>query len=171
MRRSWLFTFALVALLLGCWPARAGVPCALPFNIQNGQPADATQVMANYNALVSCLGNAAAAGLNSDITTLAGLTTPIAPAFGGTQTFVASTTATGTANAITVSTTVPPWTALTRGYTVVFTAAATNTSSVTLQVGASAATAVFRRTTGGIFALAGGEIVAGTLTAATYDGT
>jgi hypothetical protein len=64
----------LLSLLLGCTPAVAGVPCALPFNLQNGQPADATQVMANYNALVTCLGNAAAAGTNSDITSLSGLT-------------------------------------------------------------------------------------------------
>lgn len=48
----------------------AGVPCTLPFNLQNNTVADATQVMANYNAIVTCLGSAAAAGVNSDITNL-----------------------------------------------------------------------------------------------------
>lgn len=69
----------LLGFLLSLWAsiASAGVPCTLPFNLQNNTIADATQVMANYNALVTCLGNAAAAGANSDITALFGLTTPL----------------------------------------------------------------------------------------------
>jgi hypothetical protein len=51
--------------------------------LTNGTIADATQVMANYNALTSCLANAAAAGNNTDITSLGGLTTPISPTQGG----------------------------------------------------------------------------------------
>lgn len=35
----------------------ASASCALPFTLTNGQPADATQVMANFNALVTCLGS------------------------------------------------------------------------------------------------------------------
>jgi microcystin-dependent protein len=63
--------------------AQAGVPCSLPFQLQNNQIADATQVMANYNAIITCLQNAAAAGSNSDITALNALSTPIPPASGG----------------------------------------------------------------------------------------
>lgn len=48
----------------------AGVPCTVPFNLLNGTVADATQVMANYNAIITCLGSAAASGVNSDITSL-----------------------------------------------------------------------------------------------------
>ena len=81
-------------------PALAGVPCTLPFNLQNGQPADATQVMANYNALVSCLNLAAAAGNNSDITSLSALTTPIPPALGGTSAYIASAPSTGSTGVV-----------------------------------------------------------------------
>jgi hypothetical protein len=35
----------------------AKAQCALPYTLTNGANADATQVMANYNALVTCLGN------------------------------------------------------------------------------------------------------------------
>lgn len=168
MKRSIL---VLLSALLWSAPAAAGVPCSLPFNLQNGQPADATQVMANYNALVACLGNAAAAGVNSDITTLAGLTTPLSPSFGGTQTFVANVNSTGSANAQVVAATTPPWTALTRGYTVAFVAGFSNTGAMTLQVGASAATPVLRRSFSGALAMVGGEVAANTLTIATYDGT
>lgn len=48
----------------------AGVPCSLPFDLLNGTVADATQVMANYNAIITCLLSAAASGVNSDITSL-----------------------------------------------------------------------------------------------------
>lgn len=39
--------------------------CTLPYQLTNGQPADATQVMANYNALLTCLNNASPAGANN----------------------------------------------------------------------------------------------------------
>ena len=35
----------------------AAASCALPYTLTNGQTADATQVMANYNALLNCLNN------------------------------------------------------------------------------------------------------------------
>jgi hypothetical protein len=157
-------------------PALAGVPCTpLPFNLQNGQVADATQVMANYNFIISCLANAAAAGANSDITSLSALTAPIPPALGGTSTFVASSPSTGTANAQVVSTTLPNYvqTPLTA---VVFIAGFTNTGPMTtpsggLTVGSTPQLTVVRRTTDGLQPLAGGEIIAGTVTAVVYDGT
>jgi microcystin-dependent protein len=162
--------FNMLFLLVGITSANAGVPCALPFNLQNGTPADATQVMANYNAIISCLGNAAAAGVNSDITQLTGLVAPLSPANGGTQTFVATAPSTGAGNTQVIASTTPTGFLLTFGYNVIFVAGATNTGATTLQVGGAIATPVFRRTTDGALPLAGGEIISGTVTAATYDG-
>lgn len=53
----------------------------LPYTIANGQALDATPVQSNFNALAT---GAAAAGINSDITQLTGLTTPLAITEGGT---------------------------------------------------------------------------------------
>jgi hypothetical protein len=73
-----------LALLLLPAAAHATVSCSVPFNLTNGTTADATQVMANYNAILACLSSgAASSGSNSDITSLNGLTTPITPAQGG----------------------------------------------------------------------------------------
>jgi len=76
----------LLGLLFSLWSgiAAAGVSCSLPFLLQNGTVADANQAMANYNALVSCLAAAAQAGVNSDITSLQGLTVPVPVGAGGT---------------------------------------------------------------------------------------
>lgn len=60
----------------------------LPYNIVDGNAVDATPVMANFNTLQSVTPNnggiAAAAGANSDITSLSGLTTPLSAGQGGT---------------------------------------------------------------------------------------
>src|SRR5262249_49564026 len=57
MRRFALPVLALFALPLGLTkPSFAA--CTLPNQLTNGQVADATQVMANFNALVTCLGAA-----------------------------------------------------------------------------------------------------------------
>ncbi len=57
---------------------------ALPFTLQNGTIADATQVMADFNSIKTDVNtNAAANGANNDITSLAGLTTPLSVAQGG----------------------------------------------------------------------------------------
>jgi hypothetical protein len=78
-----LFLASGLSLFLGV-SAHATVSCSVPFILTNGTIADATQVMANYNAILACLStNAASAGSNSDITSLNGLTTPITPAQGG----------------------------------------------------------------------------------------
>jgi hypothetical protein len=69
---------ALMLLLPFSAPAKAGVPCSVPFILTNGTLADATQVMGNFNAIINCLATgAAASGANSDITSLANLITPI----------------------------------------------------------------------------------------------
>lgn len=65
MRRS----SALVCLLGFCLIAdafrTASAQCALPHQLTNGQMADATQVMANFNALVACLGAAPGGSTNA----------------------------------------------------------------------------------------------------------
>lgn len=161
-------------LALAFWflasPAFAGVSCTLPFNLTNGTTADATQVMANYNALVTCLTNAAKSGVNSDITALTGLTTPISPAQGGTPVF-AGGTAGGTANAITLAATTPSNFTLTANYTVVFIASAANTGATTLNVIGLGAVNLFKQTQAGPAALLGGEIQTNQIVIATYDGT
>lgn len=159
-----------LALLLPS-PAFAGVSCSVPFNLQNGTTADASQVMANYNAIIACLANAAAAGANSDITSLTGITTPILPSAGGTPVFYSTSSSTGSANAQTVATTVPNSFTLTQGYTVVFKAGFGNTGAMTLNVHSTGATNVFKTQAGGVVPLASGDIVSGQIVMATYDGT
>jgi hypothetical protein len=151
-------------------PAQAGVPCSLPFTLTNGTLADATQVMANYNALVACLGNAAAAGANNDITALNGLTTPITPGQGGTNVYIGGTS-TGSANAQVVATTTPNSFTLAAGQRVVFLPGFTNTGATTLNVRSTGAIAVTRLTPNGVIPLVGGELVSGQITEALYDGT
>lgn len=158
-----------LALLLPA-PAFAGVSCSVPFNLQNGTTADASQVMANYNAIIACLANAAAAGANSDITSLNGLTTPLAPSEGGSTVF-AGGTATGTGNAQIVASTSPNSFSLTKNYTVVYVATAANTTATTLAVGGQAATNVFKQSAAGPVALTGGEIATNQIVVASYDGT
>ena len=58
---------------------------SLPITLQNGTTADATQVMANFNAIVSAVNaNAAGSGINTNITQLLGLTVAVAVNQGGT---------------------------------------------------------------------------------------
>ena len=157
---AWLWTTA----------AFAGITCTLPYNLQNGTTADATQVMANYNALVSCFGNAAKAGANTDITALLGLTTPLSPSVGGSSIYIGGTS-TGSANAQVVSTTTPTGFSLTAGYRVVFIAGYTNTGALQLNTNSTGLKDVFKFTPAGIAALQGNEIQVGQLVEAIYDGT
>jgi hypothetical protein len=69
---------AVITASIGTLPAKAGVPCSVPFTLTNGTTADANQVMANYNAILTCLSTSAAAnGVNADITALNALTGPL----------------------------------------------------------------------------------------------
>lgn len=94
MKKYLLGLLVALALFAPGERAHAGVTCSVPFNLQNGTTADASQVMANYNAILSCLqNNTAASGQNTDITALLGLTNPITPLCGATG-FVAANDAT-----------------------------------------------------------------------------
>lgn len=58
---------------------------ALPYTLQNGTVADATQVMADFNKILTDVNaNAANAGVNTNITSLTALSTPLSVGQGGT---------------------------------------------------------------------------------------
>lgn len=150
----------------------ATVP-AYPFTLQNNTTADATQVMADFNNIRNAVvNNAAGSGVNTDITALLGLTTPLAPGFGGSSVFIGGTS-TGSANAQVVGSTTPTGFSLTNGYRVTFTVGLglTNTTVATLNVNAQGATAINRVGHSGLEPLTGGEMVAGNVIEAIYNGS
>ena len=160
----------LILALLFPTMASAQIVNTLPFQLQNGTLADASQVMANFNQIVNNTNaNAAHNGINSDITALTGLTTPIPTSGGGTNQYVGSTS-TGT-NTYVVASTTPSNFTLTRGNTVTFLVGSTNTGPSTLSVAGQAATNIYRRTNLGAIAMGGGELIAGNIASAIYDGT
>lgn len=144
---------------------------ALPFLLQNGTTADATQVDADFDAVVNDVNtNAAHNGTNTDITALNGLTVPITPAQGGSNVWVDPlNTSTGSANAQIIASPVPAGFSLTQGNRIAFLAAFTNTGPMTLNVNGTGATAVFRQTPLGPIACTGGEVVANNTIEAIVD--
>jgi hypothetical protein len=151
--------------------AQAQIVGTLPFQLQNGTTADATQVMADFNKILNDVNiNAAKNGVNTDITALNALVTPITPVQGGSTVYFASTSA-GTANAQTVASPSPVGFTLSVGKRVTFIAGFTNTGAMTLNVNGTGATAVNRYTPAGPLALTGGEVVLNNYVEAVYDGT
>ena len=77
--------FALLVFLFVASGAMAA-PCAgVPYSFVNGTIAQAPQVNANFTVLQNCItGNAASSGVNSDITSLLGLSVPLSVLQGGT---------------------------------------------------------------------------------------
>lgn len=143
---------------------------ALPFNFTNGTTADATQVDANFSEVVTDVNNNAAHnGTNNDITALTALTTPITPAQGGTTVYYGA--GGGTANAQTVPAPIPTGFVLTAGYSIYWVPSVGNTGSFTLSVNGTTATPVATVTELGFANAIGGEVIAGVLAKATYDGT
>jgi hypothetical protein len=55
MRRR-LALLTLLCLAAGAAARPASASCALPYNLQNGQTADAGQVMGNLNSVIGCIG-------------------------------------------------------------------------------------------------------------------
>lgn len=165
------------ALGLFVWLLSAGVAIAAsctsyPFTLTNGQTADATQVMTNFNTVRNCvINNAASSGANSDITSILGLTTPLSPSQGGTPLYVGGTS-TGSANAQAVATLTPIGFTLTPGFSAYFTAGFSNTSAtVTLNLNATGAVAIKTVKKGVLSNLAVGDIIAGINYYVVYDGT
>lgn len=162
----------LIVLFMCCVTyANGQIVPALPFQLQNNTVADATQVMANFNQILnSTNANAAKNGANSDITSLLGLTTPLAPSMGGTSTWTGGTS-TGAANAQVLASVTPSTFSLTTGSRVVFKAGFANTAALTLNVAASGVKNVYRQTNVGPTITAGGEIRANQMVEVIYDGT
>lgn len=76
MRR---IVLGLIAVLCFAPPAMAINCSTYPYTLTNGTPADANQVMANFNLIRDCANSSLAHnGVNSDITSLTGLSTPFA---------------------------------------------------------------------------------------------
>ena len=151
--------------------ANAGVSCSVPFNLTNGTIADASQVMANYNAILSCLANnAAESGANSSITALLGLTKPLNAASGG-STVYRGGVSTNVASAYSITATVPTGFTLTQNYSVVFVANASNSGPVTLSVNGGTATNIYKQTITGPVPLTGSEIQNNQAVVTWYDGT
>lgn len=162
-----------VLFFLGLQHAALAASCgSYPFTLQNNTTADATQVMANFNNVRNCvLNNAAGSGVNTDITALTGLTTPLSPAQGGTPVFIGGTS-TGSADAQVIATTTPIGFSLTSGWRLTFVAGFTNlTTTPTLNVNSSGATVIKKVGASGLEALAIGDIIAGNVVEAIYDGT
>jgi hypothetical protein len=157
---------------LGLSTAQAQIIGSLPYTLTNGTTADAGQVMANYAYIISQVNaNAAKAGANSNITSIVGLTTPLAKGQGGSATYVGGTS-TGTANVQAVATGITPaGFTLSAGNTVEFIAGYTNTGALTLAYNGTPATAVLKLSASGLIPLSGGEIVAGNPVVAFFDGT
>lgn len=55
MRKVLLGKIAILGLILCALQSPARATCALPYTLTNGQTADATQVMANFNAVIGCM--------------------------------------------------------------------------------------------------------------------
>lgn len=60
---------ALLLLVVSCAPALAANCSAYPYTLQNGQTADANQVMSNFNTVLSC-GNNQLLGVNNNLSDL-----------------------------------------------------------------------------------------------------
>ncbi len=152
--------------------AQAQIVGSLPYSFVNGVTADATQVMANYNYIISQVNaNAATAGNNANITSIIGLTTPLSAGQGGAQLYTGGTS-TGSANAQAVSSGITPvGFTLTAGRIVYFTSGFTNTGATTLAFNGLTPTAIKKLSASGLIALQGGEIVVGNPVVAFFDGT
>lgn len=163
------FLIAALLLCLSAAPAFALNCSSFPFTLQNGQTADASQVMSNFNNLLSCAdNNLAHNGANSDITSILGLTTPLAVTEGGTPLFTAGTS-TGSSTVYTI--TPSPTFTLSTGYRVSFIAGYTNTGSAVANVNGTGAGTVFKKTPSGLAALTAGDVVVGQAYTIQWDGS
>jgi hypothetical protein len=166
-------TLVALAFLFTSAHADSIITGSKPFTFIPGTVISSSQVNANYDYIISQVNtNAAKNGVNSSITALLGLTTPIDPNVGGSPVYN-GTTVGGTANAITVTATRPAISsfAYTAGNIITFVAGATNTDATTINVNALGTKDIFKQSTAGKGALIGGEIVSGNSVTLYYDGT
>lgn len=150
-----------------------------PFTFIPGTTISSSQVNADFDYIINQVNtNAAKNGANSSITSLLGLTTPLAPSMGGSS-FYYATTVGGTVDAITITATTPAISSfsLVAGVSIAFVPTGTNTvSGPTVNVNGTGAIILKRTSSGGVANLRPGELpIAGGvntgLVQATYDGT
>jgi hypothetical protein len=171
-----VFKYFLIASLIAVQSVCADsiVTGSKPYTFVPGTIISSSQVNADFDYIITQVNtNAAKNGVNSSITALLGMTTPLGLTSGGSPVYTASSATGGTANAQTIATTVPAVSSysLSSKNVVCFTAGATNTGATTLAVGATAASAVTKTSSGGLLALVGGEIVNGQSYCSYWDGT
>lgn len=168
-RTAFAFLTGTLALIISAPALAVCATGSMPFQLQNGTVADATQVMANFNQITTGVGSScAASGVNNDITALGALSTPISPAQGGTPVFAGGVTS-GTGNAQTLA--VNNNFTLATGYHVSGFFSVSNTGPMTLQVNSGAITPVWRKQQFGVSSTQGGEALAGHPFEMVYNGT
>src|ERR1700743_1890136 len=85
--------------------AQAQIIPTLPVTLTNGTLADANQVMSNFNTIVTGVNtNGAKNAVNSYITALNALTTPITPTQGGSSVYTGNDSGSSTAYVVTSTT-------------------------------------------------------------------
>jgi len=144
-----------------------------PFTFTPGTTISSSQVNADYDYIINQVNaNGAKNGVNSSITALLGITTPLAVTSGGSPIWTATTIG-GTANAITVSSTTPTISSysLTKGNILSLQPTSNNTGAVTLNVNSLGAVNVFKNTLGGLIALQSNDLTTNQVYSVYYDGT
>lgn len=151
--------------------AGATIVPSIPYNLTNGSLADATQVMGNFNTIITDVNaNGAHNGVNSDITSITGLTTPLSNAQGGTAVYNGGVS-TGTANAQVFGTTAPLNYSLTTGNIVTGVASVSNSGALTINVAGTGVKAVDKTVAGGLTAVVSGDVIANGGYVFYWDGT
>ena len=172
---AYKFFRSLAILLLAATAVQADsiITGSKPYTFTPGTVISSSQVNADFDYIINQVNtNAAKNGVNSSITALLGLTTPIDPNVGGSPIWNATTIG-GTANAITVTATRPAISSFsyTVGNIITIVPSATNTAATTINVNSLGVKNILKPSAGGIIALAGGELVIGVPSALYYDGT
>jgi hypothetical protein len=163
---------AVLALLCASSAEAQVITGSVPNTFVNGTVIDATQVNADYTYIINQVNaNAAKNGVNSDITALTALATPLTPAQSGSSVYYYAGLASGTVNAIVVPSAVPANFTLAAGKRILFQAPGTNTGAVTLAVNGTTATPLLKWGPSGGLALTGGELNIYKAVEAYYDGS
>lgn len=170
---KFLFRLTSIFLCIGLFAqsATAAIVPSIPYNLTNGSLADATQVMGNFNTIITDVNaNAANNGINSDITSITGLTTPLSNAQGGTAFYTAGTS-TGSANAQAFSIVSPFNFILATGNFVTGIAGFSNTGAMTLNTASTGVESVDKITAAGLASVGQGDVILGGNYTFFWDGT
>lgn len=169
------FFRSLAILLLAATAVQADsiITGSKPYTFTPGTVISSSQVNADFDYIINQVNtNAAKNGVNSSITALLGLTTPIDPSVGGSPIYNATTVG-GTANAITVTATRPAISSFsyTAGNIITIVPTATNTGATTINVNSLGLKNILKPSDAGVIALVGTELIVGVEATLYYDGT